>query len=107
MSISLAALELLSGLAKVRHAALVCSGPFSQGGCSPAWVKVMPQNRFLWQSLSAAILLGNEKETALLIQVIFSQCKCTVAQRTDTWPGNAFWLKLLLYLFPPSFSSWK
>lgn len=44
---------------------LVCSGPFSQGGCSPAWVKVMPQNIFLWLSLSATLLFRNKKETAL------------------------------------------
>lgn len=57
MSISLAALELLSGLAKVRDEVLVAPASSWKGDYCPVQMKVMPPGRSLHLSPSASVYL--------------------------------------------------
>lgn len=67
MSISLAALELLSGLAKVRDEVMVAPASSQKGDHCPVQMKVMPLGRSLHLSLSAGVYLDLRKKTVLLL----------------------------------------
>lgn len=94
MSISLAALELLSGLAKVRDEVLVAPASSRKGDYCPVQMKVMPPGRSLHLSPSVYLDLRKKQSSSCRIASSYPNARLTGSSKVN--PVNASWLKAKL-----------